>query len=63
VYITADVTMILDKFKNLEGTLPKPRADIEPATPDLLINMTDVTWALEAFSGAVYPFSTADPCP
>jgi hypothetical protein len=63
VYITADVTMILDKFKNLAGALAKARADIEPALPDLLINMTDVTWAVDAFGGGDYPFSAGAPCP
>ena len=58
-----DVTAILDKYKNVEGALIKARADIEPALPDQKVNMTDVTFALDAFSGLSYPFATPDPCP
>jgi hypothetical protein len=51
----ADVTAILDKFKNLEGNVTKTRADLEPRVPDQLVNITDVTFCLGAFLGETYP--------
>jgi hypothetical protein len=57
----ADVTAILDKFKNLQGNVIKARADIEgsPAgdhrLPDQSINITDVTYCLGSFLGEQYP--------
>ena len=57
----ADVTAVLDKFKNLQGNVTKVRADIEgsPAgdhrIPDQSINITDVTYCLGAFLGETYP--------
>jgi hypothetical protein len=57
----ADVTAILDKWKNLEGNVKKARADVEgsPAgdhrIPDQSINITDVTYCLGAFLGETYP--------
>lgn len=57
-----DVVSILDKFKSAPTAPSKARVDLEPATPDQLINITDVTRALDAFSGAPYPFSL-ESCP
>jgi hypothetical protein len=55
VNITTDVTAILDKFKNLPGSVMKVRADVEPNIPDFLVNITDVTHCLDCFLGATYP--------
>ena len=66
VGIPTDVTGVLDKFKNLEGAPTKARCDIEPKYPDLLVNISDVTYVLEAFRGFGYPFAgpaEVDPCP
>lgn len=52
-----DVVAILDKFKNKPGAPVKVRVDLEPGTVDMLINITDVTYALSAFSAGAYPFS------
>jgi hypothetical protein len=60
---------VLDKFRNLvPPSLPCPaiikaRADVEPQTPDQLINITDVTLVLDAFRGFPYPFSPSGPPP
>ena len=63
VDVAADVVAILNKFSSLPGSPEKVRVDIEPATPDLVINITDVTVALDAFAGGTYPFSvSAPPC-
>ncbi len=63
VGISTDVTALLDKFKNLAGAPSKARSDIEPALPDQLLNITDVTLALDAFRGITYPFEVSEPCP
>ncbi len=63
VDVTTDVTAILDKFKNANGALLKTRCDIEPAVPDRRINITDVTYGLDAFRGRTYSFPPPDPCP
>ena len=55
VDVTTDVTAILDKFKNSNGALSTARADIEPQVPDQKINISDVTFALDAFRGRSYP--------
>ena len=52
-----DVVAILDKFKNQITAPLKLRCDLEPATTDALINISDVTYALEAFGGSPYPFA------
>ena len=55
VDVTTDVTAILDKFKNSRNALITARADIEPQVPDQKINISDVTFALDAFRGRSYP--------
>jgi hypothetical protein len=55
VDVTTDVTSVLDKFKNLPGAPIKARCDLEPETPDHLVNITDVTCCLGAFLGGMYP--------
>jgi hypothetical protein len=55
VNITADVTAVLDKFKNLPNCVIKSRADLEPSVPDWLVNITDVTYCLDCFLGATFP--------
>ncbi len=66
VGVSTDVTALLDKFKNLEGAPSKARCDIEPADPDQVINITDVTCCIDAFRGDGYPFgyiAPPPPCP
>ena len=42
----------------------KARVDLEPATLDRIINITDITRSLDAFKGADYPFPPGPPpCP
>jgi hypothetical protein len=65
VNITTDVTAAVDKFRNLQGAPIKPRCDLEPDRPDLIINITEVTHILDAFRGLDYPFEgprADDPC-
>ena len=65
VDITIDVTAVLDKFRNLATAPTKARAEIEPSVIDMVINISDVTFVLNAFGGSPYPFtpSTTNPCP
>ena len=63
VGIPTDVTACLDKFKNLPNTVIKSRADIEPNFPDWLVNISDVTLALDAFRGFAYPAAQMPPAP
>jgi hypothetical protein len=65
VGIGTDVTAAVDKFKNLPGCMSKIRADVEPALVDRRVNITDITFGVEAFLGHSYPFpgpGSADPC-
>jgi len=64
--VTTDVTAVLDKFKNEQGAPVKARCDIEPNVLDLKINISDVSFVLDAFRGWSYPFEgpgPVDPCP
>ncbi len=66
VSVTFDVVSILDKFKNAPTAPSKARADIQPHPVDAKITIVDVTRALDAFAGAQFPFSPANPaapCP
>ena len=63
VDVTLDVVAMLNKFRNLPGAPAKSRVDLEPDTPDRLINFTDITRNLDAFRGFGYPFPPAPaPC-
>ncbi|UCC31164.1 MAG: hypothetical protein JSU86_02585 [Phycisphaerales bacterium] len=70
VGIPTDVTAVLDKFKNLAPpTFPchavtKVRADLDWETPNQRIDISDVTFCLDAFRGFGYPPDAfADPQP
>ncbi len=58
-----DILTIIDKFAGLSTAPIKARTDIEPSTPDQLINITDAMHALNAFQGFVYAFTPGEvPC-
>ncbi len=66
VSVAFDVVAILDKFKNAPTAPKKARADIQPNPVDGKISIVDVTRALDAFSGAQFPFPPVNPttpCP
>ena len=54
--ITADVVAILDKFSGQPSAPLKSQVDLQPATPDRVIDILDVTVAIDAFRGFGYPF-------
>ncbi len=62
INVPSDVIAVLDKFGSRVGAPVKARCDVEPAIPDRLINITDVTRTLDAFSGIAFPFAPAEPC-
>ena len=57
-------TGILGRFISDPDSIRKSRADLEPACLDLVINITDVLFALAGFQGSPYPFEPGvlDPC-
>lgn len=61
VGIPTDVTAVLDKFKNLVPpsvpyvAITKARADLDWATPNQRVDISDVTCCLDAFRGVDYP--------
>ena len=61
--IVLDVVAVLDKFSNNSCAVLKSRADLEPHAPDRLVNISDVLFALNAFSGNPYPFPGPAGCP
>jgi hypothetical protein len=63
VGITTDVTGVLDKFKNLNTAPSKARCDLQPGAPDLIIDISDVSYCVDAFRGEAYPFAPGPwPC-
>jgi hypothetical protein len=65
VDVTVDVIAVLGKFANRANAPTKIRTDIEPATADQKINISDVTRTLDAFRSLPYPFPPPlnPPCP
>ena len=59
-----DVLAILSTFSSAPNALAKARADLEPACPDLLINIADAIFGLTGFAGLPYQFAPGfqDPC-
>ena len=64
INVVGDVVSLIRKFSNANCAPSKSRADLEPASLDLKINITDVLQSLGAFTGEGYPFTPdTDPCP
>jgi hypothetical protein len=65
VDVITDVTACLSKFANRAKAPIKARADVEPATLDFKVNISDVTSILGQFRGLPYPFPPPPPsqCP
>ncbi len=59
-----DVMAVVARFSTADNAIVKARADLEPETPDQVINITDVLRGVGAFVGLAYPFAptTAAPC-
>jgi hypothetical protein len=63
VNVPTDVVSVLDKFASFPAAPLKIRVDLEPETPDLKINITDVVQSINAFKGDEYPFGGPVSCP
>ena len=68
VDVTSDILAMINKFSNLPVAPAKSRVDVEPRIPDFQINISDVVFGLEGFSGLPYPPAafgapSARPCP
>jgi hypothetical protein len=60
-----DIAAIVAKFANKPGAPSKTRADMSPSMPDKIIDFVDISRAVDAFRGLVYPFTgppPTDPC-
>lgn len=64
VDIVTDALALLDGFLGQFSSPGKARIDLEPDTPDQLINIIDLLLGVDAFRGRLYPFSPGPPpCP
>ncbi|MFQ5494216.1 MAG: hypothetical protein ACE5EX_02445 [Phycisphaerae bacterium] len=64
VEVITDCVGLLDNFAGRVSAPIKARADLEPGTPDRLINISDAVSCIDAFRGRAYPFDPGPPpCP
>ncbi len=61
VDVAFDVVAILDKFMNRAAAPEKTRVDLQPSTPDQIIDVLDISFAIDAFRGMKYPFLPTNP--
>lgn len=61
----ADVSAILGAFQGSPGSLSRPRAQLQPNTPNpnVGVNFMDVSACVTAFAGASYPYAGPSSCP
>ncbi len=58
-----DFTAMLDRFRNLALAPPMSWCDVDPAVPDGVLGILDVTRVIDAFRADPYPFGEPSPCP
>ncbi len=58
-----DVAAVVDKFKGAASAPVMARVILRGNVPDLAVNMTDISYAINAFRGQGYPFSGPSECP
>jgi len=64
VDVTRDVTAVMDKFQNRFDAPTKPRCDVDPDTPNLVVEIADVLKVNQAVGNSPYPFDgPEDGCP
>lgn len=61
----ADVSALVNKFRNQPGAPIKARAALVPQTPNLTLDIgfDQISACVDAFRGAPYPLSGPSPCP
>jgi hypothetical protein len=52
----ADVSSVVNRFRSTPQAQPVVRCDFRPAVPDYVVDFTDVSCTLDAFSGIAYPY-------
>ena len=63
VNFTFDLVALVDAFAGRPTAPSKVRADLEPATPNQIISIGDISLAVDAFRGIPYPFQPVpNPC-
>ena len=63
VDIVTDVVAVLRKFSNLPGAPIKARCDLVPATPNHVVDFSDVLSAVFGFQGLTYDLAGVVTCP
>lgn len=64
VDVTSDVLSMVAAFQSAPGFPRKVRTDVQPATPDLKVDILDILFVVKAFQGLPYPFDVEPwPCP
>lgn len=59
----ADVSSVVDRFRSMPQAQPVVRRDFRPAVPDYVVDFTDLSCTLDAFSGIAYPYQAQASCP
>ncbi len=57
-----DIVALLDKFRNLQGSVSKVLADQSGTTPNLKIDISDINDAVDAFRGFPFPYGGPSAC-
>jgi hypothetical protein len=59
-----DITRVVDSFRQAEGAIVKPRAQLQPqvVNPGGNVSFADISTCVEAFRGFVYPYAVGA-CP
>jgi hypothetical protein len=58
----ADISELVEKFKNAPGAPIKARTDVAPEIPDSRVDYVDIAWVVDAFQGSAFPFAGPAPC-
>lgn len=59
----ADITGMVDKFKDVASAPSLTRTDLVPDVPNQVTNFADISAGVEAFKGVSYPFAGPATCP
>lgn len=59
----ADVSAMVDKFRNVPTAVPMNRADVSPNLPDQVLDFSDISLVVDSFRGVPYPFPGPTACP
>ena len=57
-----DINAVLEAYQGAQSAPPLVQADIDPAVPNKVVNMSDLARVIAAFETGTYPFDAPDPC-